>query len=187
MTIFELTFGLTSLILGLALTHMASALYKLAQAGGRVRWAPEPLLQATIVLLVIVFVWLNQWEGRTATSVVFWRVLLQVLKLMALYIAAAACLPEAREGESKIDLYGHYDSTRRLSFGAMAAGLVLFDAYTLSGKVALQWRWDMLSIFEFLGPYIVMMFVRQRWLNNLLLIAVLIYWGSLVMTYRLSG
>ena len=78
MTIFELTFGLTSLILGLALTHMASALYKLAQAGGRVRWAPEPLLQATIVLLVIVirnFRMNHWWIGdafvEISTSVVF--------------------------------------------------------------------------------------------------------------------
>jgi hypothetical protein len=187
MTIFELTFSLSSLILGLALTHMAASFYKLAHAGRRVRWASEPLLQAAIVLLVIVFVWLDQWEYRAVTTAVFWRVLLQVLKLMVLYVAAAACLPEVPEGESEISLYVHYDQTRRLSFGAMAAGLVLFDVYRLTGEQEFHWRWDMLNIFEFLVPYIAMMFVRQRWLNNLLLVAALIYWSSLIMTFRLTG
>lgn len=59
MTFFELTFSLSALILGLALTHMASALYRLALAGRRVHWAPEPLLQAALVLLIVVFVWVK--------------------------------------------------------------------------------------------------------------------------------
>jgi hypothetical protein len=46
MTLFELTFTLSAVILGLALTHMASSLYRLVLAGRRVRWALEPLLQA---------------------------------------------------------------------------------------------------------------------------------------------
>jgi hypothetical protein len=187
MTLFELTFSLSALILGLALTHMAAALYKLAQAGRRVRWAPEPLLQAAIVLLVIVFLWVNQWEGRGTTAIVFWRILVQVLELLALYIAAAACLPEVREGDSEIDLYVHYDHTRRLSFGALSAGLVLFSVYRWTGDPAFHWRWDMLRIFVYLGPYLLMMFVRRRWLNMLLLMAVLIYFGSVIMAYRLNG
>ena len=43
MTLTELTFGLSALILGLALTHLAAALSKLLLARERVRWAPEPL------------------------------------------------------------------------------------------------------------------------------------------------
>ena len=68
MTLFELTFTLSALILGLALTHMASSLYRLVLAGRRVHWAPEPLMQATLVLLIVVFVWLNEWNGRGARS-----------------------------------------------------------------------------------------------------------------------
>jgi hypothetical protein len=69
MTLFELTFSLSVLILGLALTHMASSLYRLVLAGRRVRWALEPLMQAALVLLIVVFVWLNEWNGRGVTTI----------------------------------------------------------------------------------------------------------------------
>ena len=185
MTLFELTFSLTALILGLALTHMASNLYKLAHAGRRVHWAPEPLLQAGIVLMVIVFVWMNQWEERAIIDTTYARTMLQTIKLLALYIGAAACLPETREGESKIDLYVHYDSTRRLSFGALVSGLLFFSIYGWTGEQTFHWRWNMLLSLIYLGPYISLMFIRWRWFNILLLATIFIYFGNSIMGYRL--
>ena len=185
MTLFEVTFTLSALILGLALTHMASALCRLVLAGKRVRWAPEPLLQAVLILLIVVFVWVGQWNDRNMSTLVYWRVLLQVLKLLVLYIAAAVCLPEREKHEESLDLYAHYDQTRRLSFGGLVMGLVFFQLYNWSGEKAFHWRWDMLRVFIYIGPYIVMMFIRWRWLNILLLAAVLIYFGSSIMGYRL--
>ena len=187
MTLFELTFTLSALILGLALTHMASALYRLVLAGKRVRWALEPLLQAVLILLIMVFVWVTQWNERNMSTLVYWRVLLQVLKLLVVYIAAAACLPEPEKHEAKLDLYAHYNQTRRVSFGALVMGLVFFQLYNWTGEKAFHWRWDMLRSLIFIGPYIVMMFVPWRWLNILLLSAVLIYFGSSIMGYRLAG
>ena len=187
MTLFELVFGLSSIILSLALAHIASNLYRLAAAGRRVRWAPEPVLQTAIVLLVIIFVWMNQWEARNATELVYWQALLQVLKLMVLYIAAAACLPEVGEGKGEFDLYRHYDDNRRLSFGALSAGLVLFFLYRAASDPGFRWNWGMLGIFLYLGPYIAMMFVRIRWLNTLALAALLIAYANTIMEYRLDG
>lgn len=187
MTLFELTFSLTALILGLALTHMASNLYKLAHAQRRVRWAPEPLLQAGIVLLVIVFVWVSQWEYRSTTDITYGLILLQTIKLLVLYVAAAACLPEVREGEGAIDLYAHYDRTRRLSFGALALGLVLFSVYRWTSNPDFRWSWAMLFPLAFIVPYVCMMFIRVRWLNILLLGVLLAYFGSSIMGYRLHG
>ncbi len=108
MTLFELTFTLSALILGLALTHMASSLYRLVLAGRRVRWALEPLMQATLVLLIVVFVWLNEWNGRGVTTIIYGRVLLRALNLLVLYIAAAVCLPEVREGAGEVNMYAYY-------------------------------------------------------------------------------
>ncbi|WP_417471909.1 hypothetical protein [Luteimonas mephitis] len=187
MSLFELTFSLSALILGLALTHMASNVYKLAHAGRRVRWAPEPLLQAGIVLLVVVQVWVSQWEYRTATEITYWQILLQTIKLLVLYVAAASCLPEIREDESKIDLYTHYDHTRRLSFGALALGLALFAAHEWTGVQTFQWRWAMLTPLIYMVPYVFMMFVRLRWFNIVLLAAILAFYGSVIMEYRLSN
>ena len=102
MTLFELTFSLSAVILGLALTHMASSLYRLVLAGRQVRWALEPLMQATLVFLIVVSVWLNEWlQGRGMTTVTYGRVLLRSLNLLVLYIAAAVCLPEIGKKRAK--------------------------------------------------------------------------------------
>jgi hypothetical protein len=187
MTLFELTFSLSALILGLALTHMASSLYRLVLAGRRVRWAVEPLMQAALVLLIVVFVWLNEWNGRGVTTIIYGRVLLRSLNLLVLYIAAAVCLPEVREGAGEVNMYAYYDRARRVSFGALAIGLVFFSLYNWTGEQAFHWRWEMLRPLSFLGPYVVMMFARWRWLNVSLLAAMLIYFSIITMGYRLSG
>ncbi|HWY51319.1 MAG TPA: hypothetical protein VNW72_07530 [Chthoniobacterales bacterium] len=187
MTLFELTFTLSALILGLALTHMASSLYRLVLAGRRVRWALEPLMQAALVLLIVVFVWLNEWNGRGVTTIIYGRVLLRSLNLLVLYIAAAVCLPEAREGAGEVNMHAYYDRARRLSFGALAIGLVFFNLYNWTGEQSFHWRWQMLRGLTFLPPYVVMMFVRWRWLNVSLLAAMLIYFSIITMGYRLSG
>ncbi|MEO7815470.1 MAG: hypothetical protein ABIR87_08490 [Sphingomicrobium sp.] len=64
MTLFELTFGLTAIILGLALTAIAASLHRLTLAGRKVRWAPEPLLLASLVTTIIFAVWLGNWYLR---------------------------------------------------------------------------------------------------------------------------
>jgi hypothetical protein len=57
MSLFEFTFALSAVILGLALTQVAASLHKLLLAGRQVRWAAEPVLLTLIVVLVIVSVW----------------------------------------------------------------------------------------------------------------------------------
>src|SRR4029077_11384166 len=121
---------------GLALTHMASSLYRLGLAGRRVGLGLGPLMQATLVLLILVFVWLNEWNGRGVTTIIYGRVLLRSLNLLVLYIAAAVCLPEVREGSGEVNMYAYYDRARRISFGALAIGLVFFTLYNSTGEQA---------------------------------------------------
>ena len=86
---------------------MASALYKLA-GGTKVRWAPEPLLQAGMVLLVIVFVWAVQGGGddhgrllaNPATGAQVSRTVYRGRRMPT--------GSNAREDE--VDLYMHYDT-----------------------------------------------------------------------------
>lgn len=54
--------------------------------------------------------------------------LLQVVKLLLPFLAAAFVLPEAPPEDGPVDLYAHYDRTRAFSFGALIAGLLLFWA-----------------------------------------------------------
>ena len=186
MTLTELTFGLSALILGLALTHIAATLSKLLLARERVRWAPEPLILATIVLMVVVFVWLNQWEARVQTAVIYWRVLLQKLSFLSLYVAASVCLPDATAEPGLVDLHAYYDRTRRLSFGALIVSLLLLNAYFLGEVDRSHWTEIMVGTPLICLPYGIMMFVRWRWLNVLLLLLILILWGSNIMTYQIK-
>ncbi len=185
MTIFELFFGLTAIILGLALTQMASNLHGLLLAGRRVRWAPEPILLALIVLMVIVFVWLNQWEERGTSSVSFPHALLLVLKLLALYIGAAFVMPAPEPGTGPVDLYGHYDRTRPFTFGALILGMLLFSLYRYDPKFG--WGWGE-AIDSLVSPFIYapLIFIRRRWFNVSLLIVVLIIFGTNIMGYRIA-
>ena len=59
MSLFEVLFSLSTVILGLALTNIAASLHRLALAARRIRWAPEPLLQALLITLIIIQVWLD--------------------------------------------------------------------------------------------------------------------------------
>lgn len=184
MSVFELSFALSAVILGLAIAHIAGALHRLLLAGRRVSWSPEPILLTAVVLLVIIAVWMFSWVDRNETSQsVAWTVL-EVLKLISLYIAAASCLPEAAPGVECIDTYEHYDRSRRVSFGALILSYMLFQ---LSGllKGASPPRMTVESFQEWwMYPllYGLLIAFRARWLNMLLLSIALAYYA-----WRVAG
>jgi hypothetical protein len=128
MTPFELFFGLTSVILALALTHLANSLQLLLRRGRKVLWAIEPLLQTVLIFMILVFVWVDQWHDRNVPTITVAQSLLQVLKLLAVYVVAAAVLPEPTS-DDQIDLQDHYMRSRYVTYGALLAGLILFIAY----------------------------------------------------------
>lgn len=189
MTIFELFFGLTSVVLGLALAHIASSAQKLANAGRRVTWAPEPILVTAIILTVIVSVWVGQWVQRDVTSITIGQAFLQVAKMMAVYFAAASVLPDIEPGGGKIDLYRYYDETRRLTFGSLIAGLLLFEIYAWSsfeGAIT----WDLATVLEtalYPAIYLSLIFIRWRPYNVAILIFALVYYAVRVSTFRVEG
>jgi hypothetical protein len=188
MGLFEFTFALSAVILGLALTHIASTIHKLLLAGKRVKWALEPILLTLIVLLVIVAVWLASWSDRQVASVTIGQMLLQVAKLLTLYIAAASCLPEPR-GSDPVDLGTYYDRTRLLSFGSLIVSLLLFSLYQVAiegmpSPITFAFVFD-----ELVYPtlYASLIFVRGRWFNILVLAFVIAYYGWTVVGYQLNG
>jgi hypothetical protein len=180
MSLFELSFTLTSVILALALTNIVASLHRLALARSRVRWAPEPLLLCVLITMIIVDVWLDQWHGRDLAQITVGRSLLQVLKMMALYFAAASCLPEPDQlGAGEVHLLTYYDETRSLSFGALIAGLLLFQLYSVTGG-GFHPQDTLLGAVVFPGLYATLIFVRKRWYNILFLVAVILGYGSMI-------
>lgn len=196
MSLFEFTFGLSAVILGLALAHMASTVSKLAMAGRRVRWAPEPLLLSAIVVLVIIAVWLNQWGVRNQAETTYGLVMLQVGKLILPFMAATFVLPDAVPDEGPVDLYAHYDRTRALTFGALIVGLWAFWLHFViawaGGQIPEQGPMTVWSVittvpWEYSLIYGVLIAVRRRWVNVVLLTAGLLWYGWGILPGRLAG
>ena len=177
MTLFELIFGLTAIILGLALTNIAASLHRLALAGRRVLWAPEPLLLTLLVTMIIVFVWIANWYNRDLTSIGAGRALLDVARMMALYFAAASCLPETDKlPDEGLDLATYYYDTRALSYGALMVGLVLFQIYFAIDNPRFDWL-NSLAQAALIALYGSMIFIRARWYHLLVLTAVIVMFG----------
>lgn len=194
MSLFEFTFGLSAVILGLALAHMASTVSKLAMAGRRVRWAPEPLLLAGIIVLVIVSVWMFQWDARTRTGTTIGLMLMQVGKLLLPFMAATFVLPDPIPEEGPVDLYAHYDRTRALTFGALIAGLLAFWAVAMvqwagegpGAEPMTVWAVAKTVPWGFCLGYGLLIVVRRRWVNVGLLAVGLVYYGWQVLPVRLA-
>jgi len=184
MTLFEILFSLTAVILGLALTLLASNLHRLMLAGRRVRWAPEPLILCSIIFLVIITVWLGQWGLRGVTKITEAEVILKVLKMLSPFMAAAFVLPDRIPEQGEIDLYRHYDRTRAFTFSALILGLLLFWVDFLIQKQAppfgsaLPWAFTLQQAPYVIAPaYAALIFIRARWFNILVLLGVLIEFG----------
>ena len=181
--LFGFTFGLSAVILGLALTHMAKCLHGLVLAGKRVRWAPEPLLLTAIIFLVIVSVWLFHWQDRMQSSTTIGLMLLQVLKLLLPFLAAAFVLPSSVPGEGRVDLLDHYHRTRPFTYGAMIAGLLLFWIYRLvqpgiDTSSTFGWSATLRSApWLYVSLYGSLIFIRARWFNIIALSAGLAYYA----------
>lgn len=187
MSLFELTFTLTSVILGLALTQMAANIHKLAYAGRKIRWAPEPILLAGIVFTVIVSVWLDQWNSREVSEITVGRMLLQVLKMMAIYIAAASVLPDPAEAEGR-DLYAYYDTTRYLTYGALILGLTLFTIFNLTDGRPIRWSVGVvLNILLYPAIYLSLILIRWRPFNIVVLALGLSFWLWQIAGLRLAN
>lgn len=183
MTAFELFFGLSSVILGLALTQLANSLQLLLRAGRRAQWSPEPVLQAVLILLIVVSVWADQWNARNLDDFTVGQCLLQVVKLLALFLAAAAVLPETH-GQSTIDLKQHYYDARPVTYGALVVGLILFLAYAVlfggaKPSFAAVAEWVLLP-----ALYALLIFVRWRPLHLVALALVVGLFASQILGIR---
>jgi hypothetical protein len=193
-SLFEFTFGLSAVILGLALAQLASSYHRLAIAGRRVRWAAEPVLLSAIIFLVIVSVWLFQWEARNDTQTTIGLMLLQVLKLLLPFMAAAFVLPETIPETGEIDLLAHYERTRPFTYGALIAGLLLFWIHNLFESALLPGLPPLtlaLAIkhapWLYVGLYALLIFLRIRWLSIVLLAGGLLYYAFFIIGIELRS
>ena len=110
---FEYLLIFAAIILGLAVTDLATSLHRMLGAWKRVRWDWLAPMAAILALLVIVVQWWT-WYGASALAggSTFEQYLLIVISTVLLFLMAAAALPDESSSEV-IDLRQHYESVSR--------------------------------------------------------------------------
>lgn len=100
---FEFFFALISLLLGLALTQVASGLASALKARRRVRLGWLTPLTAVLVCLDIASMWPGLWSLREVLEVRALPMTIATLMCLGYYVAAAFVFPDSFEGESTLD------------------------------------------------------------------------------------
>lgn len=189
MSLFEFTFGLQAIILGLGLTHMVSALSRLWQARERVRWALQPLLGAALVFVTILLWWSQSWARQTDSTTVG-TIIVDVLLNVLLFAAAASVLPDEAPRGEVTDLGAHFDRQRVTFFSLYALPIVIMGI----ARPLLEWAqgtlddpWGNWPNAMIVAAMALCMVVRNRWVNIAVLSALLLFVVSVISQYRLTG
>jgi hypothetical protein len=132
---------LLSIVLGLGITQLLTALGRLIQARERVRMFWPAPAWAVLLLVTHVQTWWTMFGLRDQAAWTFFTFLLVLLQPVLLYLLAALVLPDFGEtadpGEGTVDLRRHYFRQARWFFGlalALLAVSVLKDV-ALDGEL----------------------------------------------------
>lgn len=189
MTLFEFTFGLQAVILGLALTHLATAVNRLVMARERVKWAAQPLLAATLMLVALLLYWTQAWDSRQMVETTIGSVIVRVLVNLSVFAACAAVLPEDAPRGETVDLAAHWEKVRVYVLALFLAPIALIS----TGRSVLRVladpsrpfdSWDNLAI---VVAGIVCMVVKNRWVNIGVMAALLVWMVSQISGYQLDA
>lgn len=117
---------LLSIIIGLGLTQLLTALGRLIRHRDRVRADWLPLLWAAVLLVIYVQAWWAMFGLRHHRAWTFVEFLVVLAQTATLYVMAAVALPEqVDEYESSVDLAAFYERQHRWFFGFFLATLVV--------------------------------------------------------------
>lgn len=135
---FEYAMGLFSVVIGLAVTNVATSFHALMRARREVRWDPLTLAAAVYTLCMAVYMWFDIWGVRRieATRHFFFYLAL-VAELFVLFLAAAASLPDEASGQR--DLRSYYEENRPYFWLLMTlfqGGYAVFGFYFAGDELA---------------------------------------------------
>lgn len=134
---------LVSIVLGLGLTQLLTAVGRLVQARARVRLYWPTLLWVALLFLIHVQSWWAMFDLRDHAAWTFLEFLVVLLTPTTLFLMTALILPDVAEsvGDGQtLDLRAHYYAQARWFFGAAAAVIVssLLRPVVLDGEFPLD-------------------------------------------------
>jgi hypothetical protein len=115
---------LLSIILGLGLTQLLTAVGRLIRHRDRVRVHWLPLLWAAVLLLIYVQVWWSMYGLRARRDWTFGAFGIVLAQTATLYVMAAVVLPEQVD-EGTLDLGAYFDRQHRWFFGFFLTTLIV--------------------------------------------------------------
>ena len=115
---------LLSIIIGLGITQILTAVGRIIRHRDRVRADWLPLLWAAVLLVVYVQVWWAMFGLRNVRVWTFASFIAVLTQTATLYLMAAVVLPEQVD-EQPIDLFAYYERHHRWFFGFFLATLVV--------------------------------------------------------------
>jgi hypothetical protein len=187
MSAFEFTFGLISLLLGLAFAQLADAFAKLVIAGKQVHWDWLSPLAAFVVFQSGLIYWWYQWSLRDE-PVTLGGLVVRAVACLALYIMAVAALPSPKA--DRVDLSEHYEQARRLFFGAFAIYLLIVGILNRLVRDVMfgerVWEVPWLNFLN-LGIIFACVFIHKRWFHGLALMWLLIDAGRRWLPQAIAG
>ena len=116
---------LLSIIIGLGLTQVLTAVGRIVRHRDRVRADWLPLLWAAVLLVVYVQVWWAMFGLRHVREWTFAMFIVVLAQAATLYLMAAVALPEQVEEHQSIDLSDYYNRQHRWFFGFFLATLAI--------------------------------------------------------------
>ena len=115
---------LLSIIVGLGLTQILTAVGRIIRHRDRVRADWLPLLWAAVLLVIYVQVWWSMFGLRHVNEWTFGSFAAILAQTGTLYLMAAVVLPE-QVGDQPVDLAAYYDQHHQWFFGFLLVTLVV--------------------------------------------------------------
>jgi hypothetical protein len=182
---FEFALGLFSVLIGLAIAHIATAFSRLVRRGSTVIWDPLAVLAALLAMLVAVNMWFDLWHVRgIAESRRYFFYLWTIVELLLVYLLAAVSLPD--ETDEERDLGNYYEHNRRHFWTLVLLFRVSYTAHWFyyAAYQSEDWRRMIIDIGAWLVVPIVLLLTASR-VTNCVGIIFLIGW--LLWSFRSSS
>ena len=180
MDTFEYITAIVAVVIGLAITDMATSLHRLLRHRKVVRWDWVAPLAALMILAELFNLWW-QWHGFTGRTI--GEVVPYFTELILIYLAACVTLPDEVPANG-LDLGRYFDENRSYFWFVYSSYVAAFMALkTISGLQHGLTASDLWSQNYVDYPWILvgfgMIFVRQRWISGAVLFATLVWfvWG----------
>jgi hypothetical protein len=158
-----------SVLVGLAVTDLATSLHRLLRARRRVQWDWLPLATALLALGAVLNAWWSFYQEDTTSAWTMAEFFPIVLALLVLFLINAAALPDDVPSEG-IDLKEFYESNSPYFWSLFAVYIISNIFLNVSGQLASAMQgWDkfiQVLIFSVPNVGILVLFLSLAYFRN---------------------